>query len=194
MKKIKCVYCDEVINDNEPKTILYKKGASAHFFCQLKAKENSSSRCYVFFPEDKANENHIYSFDEFFCECEGRSYSKLPVAVKKQIWVKTKGPNGELGGYTDWELNPEYKEFTDGWFTDCPDSTTKRKVELSQFFNALIRQNYRPPVTVQILFGMTSSKFSKSVSVVVRKDDEEAFEEFLKEIGWSKEKLEECLE
>lgn len=100
--------------------------------------------------------------------------NSFPAPIKSLQWKNS----GGYRGYTDWELCEGYKELTGGWITGYPDSTTQRKVELSDIYESL--KSDKPfDKPIWWIFAPTSNIFSMSSGIVIKEEDEQAFLDYL---------------
>lgn len=113
-----------------------------------------------------------------------------PEPVERIEWVSS----GGYRGYYNFILKAGYKELADGWITGWPDETTQRKAELSDYFEKLRNGELCPPVELWWLFAPTSNIFSTASTIVCRAGDQQAIEDWLKEIDGGLEHFQEMLD
>lgn len=172
MKKQKCSLCEEVI-ENEDETFYTKEGNEACIACYERASESASK--IVKFSPDGTNEQFYYSEDFDFNEDGGGSTTP----IKEQKWVQSDG----WRGYTDWEYEDGFIELVDGWVTSMADDTTRRKIDLSKYFDDMFSGEIIPPCDIYWLFGNTSNVFSTASTIVIRDGDQDLINDWLKEVS-----------
>ena len=169
MNEEKCVNCEEVIDENGFDSLKNEVFCENCYYNGME----SATKMVMFSPEGSEE----YTFDEDF------NYTDLgadiPEPIKKIEWKNTDG----WRGYTTWKLEKGFIELVEGWITEIPDETTKRKAELSEYFNDLKSGKLIPPVAIYWIFGTTSNVFSQSSAIIIRKEDKKELEKWLLSIN-----------
>ncbi len=181
MEKIKCPLCGEEIKEDD-ETFAYPT-INGDYVCINCGESETEYPSTIF----KFNQGKIEQcqFTKHFgiAETANGDFSgqegKLPEPIKSQEWIKSDG----WRGYTDWKLNEGYIKVADGWITGHPDEYTRRKLELGEYFDDLVKGKITPPVPIYWVFGITSNIFSQTSCIVIKKTNKEAVAEWLEKIN-----------
>lgn len=177
-RKPKCAICgDPITGDDWQMTVKGKKACQGCYDDSFQYQ----STCYHFGPNDSGIEHFTKNF--------GNEDGEFPTPVKEEIWQKTDA----WRGYTTWNLEDGFVRVCDGWVTGFPDSTTRRKAELADYFEKIKDGELTPPVDIWWLFGISSNVFSTITMIVCRKADVEALKQWLAEIDGGVKHFEEML-
>lgn len=183
-KKIKCAICGEKFDPDGD--VFYTRDDKQTCLGCYESEWEAPSTVVRFGPQGK----EVLKFtDHFGADEDGENLEELPVPIKSQKWVSMNA----WRGYTDWELLDGYVEAAEGWVTGYPDETVQRKVELSDYYEQLCDGKIVPPCEIWWIFGVTSNIFSTASTIVVRKEDTEKLDEWLKKVNGGVEHFQEML-
>lgn len=177
-KKIKCILCEEKIEESERRFTRNNENVCESCFDYA---SSNSSKLIVFSPDSKEE----ISFDKNFVFFGDQDL--LDEILKEVKWVSS----GGWGGYTDFILNNNFLKIGEGWITGYPDESVSHKITGAKLFEKLNEKELTPLVDLFWLFGQTSNCFSSASTLAIRKTDEEKFRKWLKEINVDEKELEE---
>ena len=178
-KKTICSLCGEPIKKQDDR-MLTIKGELSCMSCYENRYEYAST-CFCFSPTGNSTEHFSRAF--------GNEDGEFPEPVKEEKWIRTDA----WRGYTDWTLNEGFVEVCSGWVTGMPDSSTRRKVTLADYFEKIKDRELIPPVEIWWIFGMTSNVFSTASTIVCRVEELPALQQWLEEAAGGLENIENML-
>lgn len=165
-----CSLCGVEVSEND--STFTRDYEVACYGCE-EAEMNYASRCL------HANEDGVEMI-EF-----SKNFGDYPEPVKEECYKHTSA----WRGYTYWIYEDGFELVEDGWITGYADSTTQRKVELSDLYDMIRNKEAYPPCDMWWLFGVTSNIFSQSSDIVIRFKDKEIFISWLETLSFTIAKL-----
>jgi hypothetical protein len=154
--------------------------------------EMTSTRDYELACISCENHEYEYASSYLYADEDGaiidlftKHFGEYPEPVKEEKWKSTSA----WRGYTYWEYNEDFEVIEEGWVTGYPDSTTQRKIKLSDLYDKIRNEEVHPPCQMWWLFGLTSNVFSQSSDLIVRSENKAEFLAWLVNLGFSIDKL-----
>ena len=186
----KCADCETVVNEDDGFAYSELTDKPYCYDCEQSDLENASTLLKI----DGDPEASKVIFGDAFARGE---YGDIPDWFnglfdewKGRVWEKTDG----WRGHYDTEKNfKDIEVLASGWTTGWADEFHTRKAYFNTFGEELCENFYGSVGEIFILTEPTSNVFSASIVVFCRKDDKEKITNWLSEIGYSAEKLQEWL-
>ena len=118
----------------------------------------------------------VHFTDHFVWDDAGEfEWERLPDPIAELSWHST----GGWHGHEEFTFGEKFEVVDGGWVTGYPDSSTRRKVAVSNIYEAMRSGEVVPPMTVYFVLATTSNLFSLALDIVIPKGEKEAFLEWL---------------